>query len=370
MTGSAIPLVDLKAQHQEIATEINSALERLFATTAFVLGPEVKEFEEAFARFSGVPHCIGVANGTDAVEIAVRAAGIGAGDEVILPANTFIATALGVARAGATPVLADCDARYHLLDPERAAAHITPRTRALLPVHLYGQQAPMEAFTELARARKLLLLEDAAQAQGASRNGTGAGGWGLVTATSFFPGKNLGAYGDAGAVLTGSPEIAARVRALRNYGSDVKYHHPELGFNSRLDSIQALVLTAKLSRLAAWNEARRQAASRYDHLLAALPQVTRPETLAGNVHVFHLYVIRVPNRDQVMGRLQAAGIGAGVHYPTPIHLQGAFEHLGRKKGDFPVTEAASREILSLPLYPHLTAVQQERVVSELRKALA
>jgi dTDP-4-amino-4,6-dideoxygalactose transaminase len=299
----------------------------------------------------------------------VRAAGIGPGDEVILPANTFIATALAVARAGGTPVLADIDPRYHLIDVEQAARRIGPKTRALLPVHLYGQVAPMEALAALAKERNLLLLEDAAQAQGARRNGVGAGGFGLAAGTSFYPGKNLGAYGDAGAVLTNSPDVNAKVRALRNYGGEVKYHHPELGFNSRLDTFQAVVLQAKLARLAGWNEARRHAARRYDELLRGFSGVTLPETLPGNEHVWHLYVIRVPRRDEVLKKLNAAGIGAGIHYPIPIHLQGAFKHLGQQAGAFPVAEKAAGEILSLPLYPQITPQQQERVADELRKAI-
>jgi dTDP-4-amino-4,6-dideoxygalactose transaminase len=366
---SQIPLVDLKAQHQEVAEEVQRGFAQVLEKTAFILGPAVAEFEKAFAEFSGVAHCVGVANGTDALELMVRAAGIGPGDEVILPANTFIATALAVARAGGTPVLADIDPRYHLIDVEDAARRITPRTKALLPVHLYGQIAPMEALAALAKDRHLLLLEDAAQCQGARRNGVGGGAFGLAAGTSFYPGKNLGAYGDAGAVLTNSPEVNTKVRALRNYGGEVKYHHPELGFNSRLDTFQAVVLNAKLARLAAWNEARRQAARRYDELLRSLPAVTLPETLPGNEHVWHLYVIRVPRRDDTLKKLNAAGIGAGIHYPIPIHLQGAFKHLGQGPGAFPVAEKAGSEILSLPLYPQISPQQQERVVDELRKAI-
>jgi len=366
---SQIPLVDLKAQHQEVAEEVQRGFAQVLEKTAFILGPAVAEFEAGFARFSGVAHCVGVANGTDALELMVRAAGLGPGDEVILPANTFIATALGVVRAGATPVLVDVDPRYHLVDLEDVARKIGPRTRALLPVHLYGQIAPMEGLAKLARERNLLLLEDAAQAQGAKQNGVGAGGFGLAAATSFYPGKNLGAYGDAGAVLTNSPEQNTKLRNLRNYGSDVKYHHPELGFNSRLDTFQAVVLQAKLVRLAGWNEARRQAARRYDELLRGLPGVVLPETLPGNEHIWHLYVVRVPRRDETLKRLNAAGIGAGIHYPIPIHLQGAFKALGQGPGSFPVTEKAAAEILTLPLYPQITPQQQERVADELRKAI-
>jgi dTDP-4-amino-4,6-dideoxygalactose transaminase len=366
---SQIPLVDLKAQHQEVAEEVQRGFAQVLEKTAFILGPAVAEFEAAFAKFSGVAHCVGVANGTDALELMVRAAGIGPGDEVILPANTFIATALAVARAGGTPVLADIDPRYHLIDVQQAASKIGPRTKALLPVHLYGQIAPMEALAALAKDKNLVLLEDAAQSQGARRNGTGGGGFGLAAGTSFYPGKNLGAYGDAGAVLTNSPEINTKVRALRNYGGEVKYHHPETGFNSRLDTFQAVVLNAKLARLAGWNDLRRQAARRYDELLHGFPGVVLPETLPGNEHVWHLYVIRVPRRDEVLKKLNAAGIGAGIHYPIPIHLQGAFKQLGQGPGSFPVSEAVANEILSLPLFPQITPQQQERVADELKKAL-
>jgi dTDP-4-amino-4,6-dideoxygalactose transaminase len=366
---SHIPLVDLKAQHREISEEVQRGWASVLENTAFILGPAVAEFERDFARFSEVGHCVGVANGTDALELMLRAVGIGAGDEVLVPANTFIATALAVARAGGTPVLVDVDPRYQLMDVEQAARRISRRARALLPVHLFGQIAPMEALAALAKDRNLLLLEDAAQSQGARRNGTGSGGFGLAAATSFYPGKNLGAYGDGGAFLTNAPELTAKVRALRNYGSEVKYEHPELGFNSRLDTLQAVVLSAKLRRLAAWNEARRQAARRYEELLKDLP-ITLPETLPGNEHVWHLYVVRVPDkRDEVLRKLNVAGVGAGIHYPVPIHLQGAFRSLGHQPGDFPVAEAAAREILSLPLFPQITAEQQERVAEELRKAL-
>lgn len=368
VAAAQIPLVDLKAQHAEIAEEVTRGMARVMEETAFILGPDVRAFEEAFARYCHVPHCIGVGNGTDALEFVARALRLGQGDEVLVPANTFIATALGVLRAGATPVLVDCD-EHHLMDPQQIEARITPRTRALLPVHLYGQIANMEAIGEIAADRGLLVLEDAAQCQGARRHGRPAGTFGAAAAVSFYPGKNLGAYGDAGAVLTTSDATATRVRHLRNWGSERKYHHPELGFNSRLDTLQAVVLSAKLARLDAWNEARRQAAARYDHLLADIPGVETPRTLSGNEHVWHLYVVRVPRRDQVLDRLQAEGIGAGIHYPVPLHLHGALSHLGYKPGDFPTAEKAAGEILSLPLYPHLTEEQQGRVAEALRRAV-
>jgi len=366
--SAAIPLVDLHQQHREIALEVESGIAAVLADAAFILGPAVGEFEQNFAAFSGVRHCIGVGNGTDALELILRANGIGAGDDVLVPANTFIATALAVVRAGATPVLVDCD-EHHLMDVRQVEARMTSKTRGLLPVHLYGQMAALEELTAIADRRGLLLLEDAAQSQGASRHGRPSGSWGVAAGTSFYPGKNIGAYGDAGAVLTNSDEIADRVRRLRNWGSERKYHHPEVGFNSRLDTLQAVVLSAKLKRLAAWNEARGQAAARYDALLAGEEHVVLPTALPGNEHVWHLYVVRVPNRDQVLADLQSHGIGAGVHYPTPLHLHGALRDLGHQRGDFPLAERAAEEVLSLPLHPHITAEQQARVAACLREAL-
>jgi dTDP-4-amino-4,6-dideoxygalactose transaminase len=366
MSQPPIPLVDLRAQHAEVADEVARGFARVLERTAFILGDEVRAFEEEFARFCGVGHCIGVGNGTDAIEMMLRALDIGPGTEVLVPANTFIATALGVLRTGATPVIVDSD-EYHLMDPERIEAAVTPRTRAILPVHLYGQIADMEAIGAIAQKHNLLVLEDAAQAQGARRHGRAACSLGAAAATSFYPGKNLGAYGDAGAVLTDSSDIAARVRKLRNWGSEVKYHHPELGFNSRLDTLQAVVLSAKLRRLEGWNEARRQAAARYDRLLDGI--VETPRALPGNEHIYHLYVVRVPRRDEVLARLQKEGIGAGIHYPTPLHLHGALSYLGYKPGDFPRAERAAAEILSLPLDAHITEAQQERVADALRRAL-
>ncbi len=365
-----IPLVDLGAQHAAIAAEVEAGFARVIDKTAFILGDDVASFEAEFAQFSGARYCVGVASGTDAIELLVRAAGIGCGDEVILPANTFIATALAVMRAGATPVLVDSDPGFHLMDVARAAAAITTRTKALLPVHLYGQMADVDSFATQAAAAKIVLLEDAAQAQGATRHGDSVGRRSAGAATSFYPGKNLGAYGDGGAVLTSSEELCGKLRALRNHGSEVKYEHPQIGFNSRLDTLQAVVLRAKLKRLAGWNAARGRAAASYDALLGDCAEVRLPQTLAGNEHVWHLYVVRVPRRDAVLAHLQANGVGAGIHYPVPIHLQGALASLGYQRGDFPVAEAAAREVLSLPLFPEITAAQQTYVVAQLKAALA
>jgi dTDP-4-amino-4,6-dideoxygalactose transaminase len=363
-----VPLVDLGFQHDLIAETVERGWGRVAQAGAFVLGEEVRTFEQDFATFCGVEHCVGVASGTDALELALRAVGVGHGDEVIVPTNSFIASASAVVRAGAIPVLVDVDPTFLLIDPDAVAARLTPRTKAIIAVHLFGQMAPMEQLRRIGDGR-MLIVEDAAQAQGASRLGIGAGGFGLATGMSFYPGKNLGAYGDAGAVLTGNDEVKRRVRVLRDHGAEVKYQHSELGFNSRLDAVQAVVLSAKLPFLHAWNEARREASSRYDELLRDLPMVIRPMVFPGNEHVWHLYVVRVPRRDEVVNRLHQAGIGAGIHYPVPIHLQGAFRELGYREHDFPVAEQASREILSLPIYPGITPDQQEHVVHELGKAL-
>jgi dTDP-4-amino-4,6-dideoxygalactose transaminase len=364
-----IPLVDLSAQHREVEEEVRRGFDEVFSNTSFILGRHVSEFESEFARFSGVRHCVGVANGTDALELALRAIGVGHGDEVVVPANTFIASALAVVRTGATPVFVDSDPVYHLIDVEQVKGAIGARTKALLPVHLYGQLAEMERLQPLADDAGIAIVEDAAQCQGATRHGTGAGNFGAVAGTSFYPGKNLGAYGDAGAVLTNDDAVRAKVRALRAYGSEEKYQHPELGFNSRLDTLQAVVLLAKLSRLERWNALRIEAAARYDELLADVPGVVLPKTLAGNAHVWHLYVVRVPTRDRVLNALNGAGIGAGIHYPLPCHLQRAFASLGHRKGDFPVAERAADEILSLPLFPGITREQQATVAGALCKAL-
>jgi len=367
-----IPLVDLKAAHAEVAEEVRAGFDRVLAATAFIGGEEVRAFEREYADFAGVAHCVGVANGTDAVELALRASGVRPGDDVVLPANTFIATAGAVARIGARPVLVDCLPDSYLMDPQAAVRAVGPTTRAVVPVHLYGQCADVDALSA-GLPRRVRVVEDAAQSQGASRGGRSPGSGGIA-ATSFYPGKNLGAYGDAGAVLTDDGELAGLVRALANHGGVAKYRHDVAGFNSRLDGLQAVVLRAKLSRLADANEARRAAAARYDALLAGLAaagRVSLPVTVAGNVHVWHLYVLRVDgaDRDDVVGKLNAEGIGAGVHYPTPVHLTAAFAHLGHRRGDFPHAEDSADRILSLPLYPQITADQQQRVVDTLVAAL-
>lgn len=365
----SIPLVDLGAQQAEVNAEIEAGLKDVFATTAFVGGPGVAEFERAYAEFIGVRHCVGVANGTDAIELALRATGVTPGGEVILPANTFIATAEAVSRIGARPVLVDVDPVHLLIDPARVADAVTESTQAIVPVHLFGQVAPVELLEPIAQSCGAVLVEDAAQSQGASRHTRTAGSWGLAAGTSFYPGKNLGAAGDAGGVTTNSDAVAAQVRLLGAHGSAVKYHHDIIGMNSRLDTVQAVVLNAKLRRLEGWNGLRRAAAAYYSELMADLDGVTLPTTAEGNVDVWHLYVVRVPDRDSVLAALTEAGIGAGVHYPVPLHLTGAYASLGYGAGTFPVAEEAASTMLSLPLFPHITPDQQEYVVGGLERAL-
>jgi dTDP-4-amino-4,6-dideoxygalactose transaminase len=368
-TGPSVPLVDLGWQHDQIAEEVGRGFAAVMAKTAFIGGPQVAQFEQEYAAYNGVRHCAGVGNGTDALELALRAAGVGPGHECVLPANTFIATAEAVHRTGAVPVLVDMDPASFLIDADAAVAAIGERTAAVLPVHLYGRLTDTAVIRKAAEAYGAIVLEDAAQSQGASLAGSKAGQLGDIAATSFYPGKNLGAYGDAGAVLTDSDELAEKVRLLRAHGERVRYQHEVIGFNSRLDTLQAVVLSAKLRHLDAWTALRRQAAARYEELLADVPGVRTPG-LAGPEHVWHLYVVRVAHRDSVLERLRADGIGAAIHYPVPVHLTPAFAHLGYGAGSFPEAERAAAEILTLPMFPGITEEQQITVAEALRKHTA
>jgi dTDP-4-amino-4,6-dideoxygalactose transaminase len=362
-----VPLVDLAWQHREIQDEVLAGWSDVLARTSFILGPQVEEFESAFAGFSGVDHCIGVGSGTDALELALRALDIGPGDEVVIPANTFIATALAVTRAGATPVLADSDPRSYLIDLTGIERAVTPKTKAVIPVHLYGQMAPADEIRSA--FPNLYVIEDGAQSQGARAGGQRSGSVGHLAATSFYPGKNIGAYGDAGAVMTSDQGLASRVTKLRNWGSNVKYHHSEKGFNSRLDTIQAVVLLAKLARLESWNTLRSEAAAIYEDMLRDVGAVELPEVASGNEHVWHLYVIQVDERDQILSELNARGIGAGIHYPVPIHLQGAYAELGHGPGSFPNAERLALRALSLPMFPGISVEDQMFVTTTLESAL-
>lgn len=358
--------MDLSRQSAQVKEQVEAGWAKVFSESSFILGEEVARFEEAFAAFCGVSHCIGVGNGTDAIELAIRALAIGRGDEVIVPANTFIATAVAVLRVGAAVRLVDCLPGSYLIDPERVSGAITSRTRAIIPVHLFGQIAPVEELSEF----DLPIIEDAAQAQGAERHGRKAGSLGVIAGTSFYPAKNLGAFGDAGAVMTDSEELASNVRRLRNWGSDVKYHHPVIGFNSRLDSLQAVVLSAKLELLDNWNTERAAAAARYDSWFSADERIQTPSTLTGNRHVYHLYVVEVNERTRVLASLHESGIEAGIHYPVPVHLQRALAHLGHRVGDFLASEAAADRMISLPIFPGITEDEQAWVADRLIGAVA
>ncbi|WP_310529148.1 DegT/DnrJ/EryC1/StrS family aminotransferase [Nocardioides sp.] len=364
-----VPFVDLSAQHAEIADEVRSGLNAVFADTAFVGGPEVTAFEQEYAAFVGVEHCIGVANGTDALELALRSVGVRPGSEVIVPANTFIASAEAVSRIGATPVPVDVDEEHLLIDPVAVVEAITEATSAVVAVHLFGQLAPLDELAEICGDAGIPLVEDAAQSQGAHWRGRVVGGLGQVAATSFYPGKNLGAAGDAGAVTTADPEIAARVRLLANHGSATRYVHDVIGMNSRLDTVQAVYLRAKLGRLDKWNDLRSRAAQRYGELLGGIAGIECPGAIDPEGHVWHLYVIRVDERDRVLDVLGDAGIGAGIHYPTPVHLTGAYRGLGLGPGTAPIAEEAAGRILSLPMFPHITEDQQARVADVLTAAV-
>ena len=364
-----VPFLDLAAQHAEIADEVKHGLEEVFERTAFVGGPQVTAFEEEYAAYIGVSDCVGVANGTDALELALRAVGVRPGGEVILPANTFIATAEAVSAIGAIPVPVDVRDLDLLIDPAAVERAVTERTQAIVPVHLFGQTAPIEELMPLARAAGVPIVEDAAQAQGARRHGRSAGSLGTIAATSFYPGKNLGAAGDAGAVLTDDSRLAVRVRVLAAHGSPTKYVHDVVGRNSRLDTLQAVYLRAKLGRLEKWNELRRQAAERSAQPLADVPGALLPPPPPVSADAGHLYVVRILGgpgvRERIAAALGEAGIGTGVHYPTPVHLTGAYAHLGLGPGTCPVAERAAGEILSLPMHPHLTPEQQEYVADVL-----
>jgi len=350
---SQVPFVDLAAQYRAIEGEISEAVSKVLREGDFILGREVSLFEEEFAAFCEAKWAVGVDSGTSALELALRAYEIGPGDEVITAANTFIASALAISHAGATPVLVDVDADTYTIDVAAIEKAITPRTKAIIPIHLYGHPADMDPILQLAQRHGLVVIEDACQAHGARYKGKRTGSLGHAAAFSFYPGKNLGAYGDGGAVVTSDAAVAKRLGMLRNYGQKEKYQHMFRGFNRRLDTLQAAVLRTKLKRLDEWNEARRQHAKSYSRLLAQSGLVV-PRASAVCKSVWHLYVIRTDQRDALKEHLVTRGISVGIHYPIPIHLQPAYRDLGYQPGDFPVTEEYSRQILSLPMYAELT----------------
>jgi dTDP-4-amino-4,6-dideoxygalactose transaminase len=369
--ADTIPLVDLIGQYKNHREEIDQAIRSVVENAAFIGGPALSRFEAAFSKYCAVKHTIGVANGTDALHLILRTLGIKAGDEVLVPVNTFIATSEAVGLTGAKPVFVDVDEHSSLIDLNRAEAALTPRTKAIMPVHLYGQLVPMRPVLSFAERHHLQVIEDSAQAHGAELDGRRAGSFGRASGFSFYPGKNLGAYGDAGAVTTNDDLLADKLRRLANHGRAEKYGHEMEGVNSRLDGLQAAILEVKLRHLDAWTAQRRAAAARYGELLGGIAGLSLPAATTPSAHVWHLYVIRVAaaKRDGLKKHLESQHIQAGVHYPLPLHLQPAYAHQGHTPGAFPVAERLANEILSLPLSPEITAAQQERVAGAIRSYL-
>lgn len=362
---SMIPFVDLKAQYLSIKEEIDAAILGVLDSTQFVLGKEVAAFEELFAAYTQTSHVMGVNTGTSALHLALLAAGVGPGDEVITTPFTFIATVSAIDYTGATPVFVDIDPVSYTIDPAKIEAAVTPRTRAILPVHLYGQPADMDPIMDIAKRHGLVVIEDAAQAHGAEYKGRRVGSIGDLGCFSFYPGKNLGAYGEGGAVTTNNPELARTVRMLRDWGAERRYHHDLKGFNYRLEGIQGAVLRVKMQYIEAWTEARRAHAARYDALLSSAG-FAAPVALPERRHVYHIYPLCHAERDSLQAFLHDHGISTGVHYPIPVHLQKAFAELGHKEGDFPHAEAVARAELSLPMFPELRAEQQDQVIAALK----
>ena len=367
MGTNDIPFLDMKAPYQELKGDLDAAWHRVMESGWYVMGRELEAFETEFAAFTGTAQAIGVANGLDALHLVLRAAGVGPGDEVIVPSHTFIATWLAVSQAGAVPVPVETDPATYTLDPARIAAAISPRTKAIMPVHLYGLPADMEAINAIARQHGLKVVEDAAQSQGALCRGRPCGSLGDAAGTSFYPGKNLGCLGDGGAVTSSDPAIAKKVRMLRNYGSVVKYQHDEAGFNSRLDELQAALLRVKLVHLAEWNARRRKIAAIYLQGLAGIPELVLPVVPDWAEPVWHLFVVRHPRRDALQKHLANRGIGTLIHYPVPPHMSGAYAGLGFEKGSLPIAETTAATVLSLPIGPHLRGDEAERVIGAVRE---
>jgi dTDP-4-amino-4,6-dideoxygalactose transaminase len=364
-----VPFLDLRAHHEPLMDEFVNAFRQVTDASAFAGGPFVARFETEFAGFCGSRHALGVASGTDALWLSLLALGVGPGDEVITVPNSFMATAEAISLCGARPVFVDVDPETYTMDPEQLEAAITLRTQAIIPVHLFGQTAAMDEILAIASQRGTPVVEDACQAHGASYKGRKAGSMGVAGCFSFYPGKNLGAFGEAGAITTDDPDLRTKVQVLRDHGQAAKYLHSMIGWNARMDGIQAAVLSVKLRRLAAANEARRVHARLYNELLADEPRVIRPVLGPDNTHAYHIYAVRVPDRDGVLQRMAARGVNCAIHYPVPIHLQKAYAFLGFGPGSFPVAEQCAKEFLSLPMYPELTEEQIRFVVDTLRESL-
>jgi dTDP-4-amino-4,6-dideoxygalactose transaminase len=364
-----VPLVDLKAQHRTIAAEVDEAMRRVIADTDFILGKEVELFEQEFAAYCEAKYAVGLDSGISALELALRAYGIGQGDEVVTVSHTFIATVSSISFTGATSVFVDVDPVTYNLEPAQLEAAITPRTKAILPVHLYGQPAEMDGILAVARKYDLIVIEDACQAHGARYKGRRVGALGHAGCFSFYPGKNLGAYGDGGMLVTNDAEIAEKVRMLRNYGQREKYHHVFLAYNRRLDTLQAAVLRVKLRRLDEWNTMRQRAAQLYNEFLQDQEGIiTLPRVADDRSHVYHLYVIQHPQRDALLASLREEGISAGLHYPLPVHLQPCYEHLAVPRGSLPITESLASRVLSLPMFPEISVDQVQHICHQVTKS--
>lgn len=364
-----VPFLDIASQNREIADDLDAAWRRVVASGQYIRGPEVEAFEAEFAAYCGARHCVGVGNGLDALTLILLAYDIGPGDEVIVPSHTFIATWLAVSRSGATPAPVEPREDTCNIDPELIEQAVTARTRAIMPVHLYGQPADMDAIAKIARRHGLRVIEDAAQAHGARYKGKRCGGLGDAAGFSFYPAKNLGALGDGGAVVTGDAGLAARVRRIANYGSEMKHEYPEQGANSRLDELQAAFLRVKLKRLDEWNARRREIAGLYGELLAGIDGLVPPLVPNWAEPVWHLFVVRHPERDRLARNLAAAGIGTGIHYPAPPHLSGAYRKDGARQPGLPHSEALSRDVLSLPISPSMTNAEVNTVAHRLIQAI-
>ncbi len=362
-----VPLLDLKRQYASIKGEIDNAMQTVLDHGMFILGPEVRDLETKLAEYCGARHGIGVASGTDALLLSLRALGVGPGDEVITTTFTFFATAGVVSRLGAKPVFVDIDPKTFNIDPDQLEKKITAKTRAVIPVHLYGQMADMDEISSIASKKNIPIIEDAAQAIGARYKNKIAGGFGKTACFSFFPSKNLGAYGDGGFITTDDDKIADLLGRLRVHGAKPKYYHSMVGFNSRLDSLQAAILLVKLKYLPEWHEARRQKAERYNQLLADLPQVVRPFVHDHNYHIYHQYTLKAQNRDALKEHLKSNQIGFDTYYPLPLHLQECYSDLGYNTGDLPVSEKIAGQAISLPIFPELTDEEQDFVVDSIKK---
>jgi dTDP-4-amino-4,6-dideoxygalactose transaminase len=368
--GPGVPFLDLRAQFLTIEDEIREALDGVLESGAYSGGPFVERFEGAFAAYCGCEHAVGVGSGTDALWAALQAVGVRSGCEVVTTPSTFVATAEAITFCGARPVFVDVHPQTYNIDPEKLEAALTPRTAAIVPVHLYGQMADMDPILEIGRRRGVPVVEDASQAHGAVYRGRHAGSIGDVGCFSFYPGKNLGAYGEAGAVVTNNPGVARTVRMFRDHGQERKYHHALVGFNARMDGFQGAVLSAKLRHLPAWTAARRDHAAAYTATLAGTERITTPFEAPYGSAVYHIYAVLVPNRDEVAADLASVGVQCGIHYPVPLHLQCAYQSLGYQRGQFPIAERLARDTLSLPMYAELTDAQRGRVVLELKRAVS